>query len=240
MTKTRHEDRLVRWAERGEEGSPLIPAATVIAIRDGQQGLETLMLRRNSKIVFGAMWVFPGGRVDPEDQPSGEELRSIETARNTAVREASEEANLALEPADLLPFSHWTPPPTTPKRFDTWFFLAATENTEVLVDGGEIKEYVWKRPAELLSQRDEGKIEIAPPTWVSLYELSAWKDVQEAMTAVATREPERFETRIAVGAEGPSALWTGDAAWPEGDATEPGPRHRLNMHEGHWYYERSS
>ena len=25
------------------------------------------MLRRNAKIDFGGMWVFPGGRIDPED-----------------------------------------------------------------------------------------------------------------------------------------------------------------------------
>ena len=45
-----------------------VDAATVILVRDGAEGLETLMLRRNSKLEFvGGMWVFPGGRLDPED-----------------------------------------------------------------------------------------------------------------------------------------------------------------------------
>ena len=39
-------------------------AATVVLLRDGAGGLETLLLRRNSRIAFGGMWVFPGGRVD--------------------------------------------------------------------------------------------------------------------------------------------------------------------------------
>ena len=38
-------------------------AATVILLRDGESGLETLMLRRDSKIAFGGMSVFPGGRL---------------------------------------------------------------------------------------------------------------------------------------------------------------------------------
>ncbi|HAL42384.1 MAG TPA: NUDIX domain-containing protein, partial [Gammaproteobacteria bacterium] len=39
--------------------SPTIPAATVVLLRDGEQGVEVLMLRKNSKITFGGMWVFP-------------------------------------------------------------------------------------------------------------------------------------------------------------------------------------
>ncbi len=45
----------------------LIPAATVILAKDAEPGIEVLMLRRNSAIAFGGAWVFPGGRVDPED-----------------------------------------------------------------------------------------------------------------------------------------------------------------------------
>ena len=61
-----------------EQGSSeLIPAATVIVLRDAPDGIETLMLHKNSKIAFGGMWVFPGGRIDlvattDGGQPSGE------------------------------------------------------------------------------------------------------------------------------------------------------------------------
>lgn len=239
MPKERHESQLARWAKSGKEGSQPVPAATVIAIRDGDQGLETLMLRRNSKIAFGGMWVFPGGRVDPEDQQPGEELGEIETARHAAAREASEEAGLILKPADLLAFSHWTPPPITPKRFLTWFFLAATVDADVVVDGGEIREHTWKSPKDALDLRDAGEVELAPPTWVSLHRLASWNSVEQALAAVASCPPDKFETRIAVGGDGPSALWEGDAGWPDGDATRKGPRHRLNMRGEKWEYERT-
>lgn len=43
------------------------PAATVMVV-DDRPDLQVLMARRTSKVVFGPdHWVFPGGRVDPED-----------------------------------------------------------------------------------------------------------------------------------------------------------------------------
>jgi 8-oxo-dGTP pyrophosphatase MutT (NUDIX family) len=50
---------------------PVSPAATVMLIDDRPQ-LQVLMVRRTSKVVFGPdHWVFPGGRVDPEDHSEG-------------------------------------------------------------------------------------------------------------------------------------------------------------------------
>ena len=118
-------ERYERWIREapagGREG---IPAATVILVRDSDAGLETLMLRRNSKVSFGGMWVFPGGRIDDADRDGLDSADEIAVARRAAVREAEEEAGLAIDEHLLLPFSHWTPPPMTPRRFLTWFFIA--------------------------------------------------------------------------------------------------------------------
>jgi NUDIX domain. len=44
------------------------PAATLMLVRDGVEGMEVLMLRRHPDAVFAAdAWVFPGGAVDPAD-----------------------------------------------------------------------------------------------------------------------------------------------------------------------------
>ncbi len=44
-------------------------AATVLLLRDGSDGLEVFMLRRNLNSDFvGGAYVFPGGAVDPEDR----------------------------------------------------------------------------------------------------------------------------------------------------------------------------
>jgi len=239
VTSRRHEQHLARWAKSGRPGTPPVPAATVVLVRDTAAGLETLMLRRNSKIAFGGMWVFPGGRVDEADRDSSRPDDELSAATRAAVREAQEEAGLVLPPDALSPFAHWTPPPITPRRFLTWFFLAPAPRADIAIDGGEIHEHAWMSPADALARRDAGEIELAPPTWVTLHDLTYFARVEEALAAVRAREPERFETRICVEAEGPTALWHGDAGWEAADAAAPGPRHRLCMHAGTWRYESS-
>ncbi len=46
---------------------PAVPAATVALVRDGDGGLEVLLMRRPGSMAFApGMHVFPGGRVDPQ------------------------------------------------------------------------------------------------------------------------------------------------------------------------------
>ncbi len=241
MAGETHQDRLARWAKGGKPGTPPVAAATVIVLRDGPQGLETLMLRRNSKLAFvGGMWVFPGGRVDDADREGLAADDELGAARCAAAREAREEAGIEVSPEALVPLSHWTPPPITPKRFLTWFFLGAAKagGEEVVIDQGEIHDHAWMRPAEALERRDAQEIELAPPTVVTLHTLARWASVEEALAAARQLEPEHFTTHISMTDEGPVALWHGDAGYEESDATRPGPRHRLVMVDAGWRYER--
>ncbi len=239
MSEPRHEDNLAKWAREGRAGSEPVAAATVLLLRDGRDGLETLMLRKNSKIAFGGMWVFPGGRVDEADRAGLATEDDLAHARIAAVREAEEETGLVVAPDEMVPFSHWTPPPITPRRFLTWFFAAAAPEGSVTIDDGEIRESQWMSPRAALDLRDAGEIEVAPPTFVSLFELAGWRDVDTALGALRARTPERFATRIAVKDDGPIALWHGDAGYGDGDPEVPGARHRLNMNVRIWHYERT-
>ncbi|MEZ4332589.1 MAG: NUDIX domain-containing protein [Myxococcota bacterium] len=215
-------------------------AATVILLRDGAAGLETLMLRRASKIAFGGMSVFPGGRIDPADWVGLDPGDELGAARRAAVREAYEECGLAIDPETILHYAHWTPPAITPRRFITWFFAARACEGEVAIDHGEIRASAWMRPAEALRRRDEGGIELAPPTIVTLSELAVWSDVDSALAAIGLRTPERFRTAIAMGDDGMVAMWHGDAGYESGDPRAVGPRHRLAMPKGAaWRYERT-
>lgn len=210
-------------------------AATVILLRDGRDGLETLLLRRNSKIAFGGMWVFPGGKVDACDR--GEIDDAVVTARNAAVREVHEEAGIRLAADHLVPLSHWSPPLMAPKRFLTWFFVAAAPADAVQIDHGEIHEHAWLRPSDALARRNALEIDLAPPTWVTLEWLATHLDVAAALTRARATEPERFVTRILTTADGPVAVWNGDAAYTA-DGDQPGARHRLSMFASGWRYER--
>jgi 8-oxo-dGTP pyrophosphatase MutT (NUDIX family) len=231
-----------------DELPPAIPAATVVMLRDGTSGLEALLVQRNSKLAFaGGHWVFPGGRVDAADQPvevapdayrrppaDADEAR----ARAAAVRETNEEAGLVIDPADLVWFAHWTPPPIQIKRFATWFFAAPAPPGDVVIDGGEIHDHAWFAPAAALAARDAGQIELSPPTWITLHALCRFDDVAAALDALGVGEPEYFTTHICAVEGGILAVWEGDAAYGHDDADLPGARHRLAMMDSGWTYER--
>lgn len=218
--------------------SKTMDAATVVLVRDGEGGLELLLVRRDSRIAFaGGHWVFPGGRVDDDDRAGS--TGEIETARRTAVREAMEEAGLTLDASSLVPFSHWTPPEIAPKRYITWFFLAAATTDAVRIDDHEIRDHAWMRPADALERRNKGEIELGPPTWITLEQLAPLANVEDTLRWARENEPQRFATRIATAEGGAVALYHGDAGYETSDADVPGPRHRLWMVADGWRYERS-
>ena len=45
----------------------LIPAATVLVLRDSDDGMEVLMVKRSKRPPFENLYVFPGGKIDKED-----------------------------------------------------------------------------------------------------------------------------------------------------------------------------
>ena len=221
-----------------EESIEPIPAATVVVARDADDGIEVLMLRRSSKGAFGGMWVFPGGRVENEDLDPLAPGDELGTARRAAVREAKEEADIVVDEDSLVTFSHWLPPPVAPKRFSTWFFLArAPDAAEVAVDNMEIHDHEWLRPADAIARRDAGEIELAPPTWVTLWRLSGVDTVAGAIRLARESEPQRFETHIYFPDGVPIAVWHDDVAYDSGDLHADGPRHRLYMLPEGWRYE---
>ncbi len=205
------------------ETIPALSAATVIVGRDAPGGLEVLFLRRSNVGAFAGMWVFPGGRVDDDDGADGD--TEEERARWAAVREATEEAQLTLDPVSLAPFAHWTPPLDSPrKRFATWFFVAPWAGDAVTVDGHEIVDHRWVRPADALAEA----LPMAPPTFVTLHQLAAFASWAALVTGLATWPVERFLTRNGRQADGANVLmWAGDAGYESGDADELGARHRV-------------
>lgn len=241
MADERFEGKLARWArsQGGDEEHPAVPAATVILLRDTPRGLETLMVKRDSKLAFaGGMWVFPGGRVDPDDYAPDAPGDVDRASRHAAVREAQEEAGLVVDETTLVRLSHWLPPPQTPKRFATWFYLAPAPEGTVVIDDGEIRDHMWVQPRDALVRRDALEIELAPPTWVTLHTLAEAPSLASALEIAAASEPEHFTTRAAVTDDGVCVMWHGDAGYETGDATLDGARHRLWMVEGPWRYER--
>jgi 8-oxo-dGTP pyrophosphatase MutT (NUDIX family) len=217
------------------------PAATVVLLRDGAEGCEALLVRRNARLSFhGGAWVFPGGRLDPEDYaavPGATDV--LAAARVAAAREAREEAGVAVATDELVPLSRWITPEDLPKRFDTWFFATRATSDTVQVDGGEIHEHRWMRPTDALAAQRGGAIELPPPTFVTLTGLETHRSVAEALVAVACGPFETFIPRLHVVADGACTLYAEDAGYASGEIDQPGARHRLWMLESGWRYERT-
>ena len=223
-----------------DEPNPLIPAATVVVLRDGADGVEALMVRRRTHLSFGGAWVFPGGRVDDADRVGPDADAGLTWARVAAVREVTEETGVVLDPDALIWFSYWTPPESSPKRFGTHFFACASTDVEatVVLDGAEADDWAWLRPTDAMDGHDAGTIELRVPTWITLEQLHRFATVDEALARLAAAVPEHFATKLADDGTSPVALYHGDAGYPLGDGTLDGPRHRLVMHADGWHYDR--
>ena len=225
---------------------PVRAAATVILVRDGEAGLEALLVRRNSDLAFhGGSWVFPGGRMDPADYPDGEQPAALDhpahdhAARAAAARESKEEAGLELDTASLVPYSHWTTPPGRARRFATWFFIGPAPSGTVRIDDDEIKDHRWFTPAEALAARGIGEIELPAPTFVSLLRLEQLAGISASEVVEAARSYAylRFEPRPVQLEGGMISLYAGDVAYDDPTLIQaPGPRHRCYMIEP-WRYE---
>ena len=118
----------------------------------------------------------------------------------------------------------------------------------VTVDGGEITEHEWVRPAEAIAARDEGRVTLLPPTWLTLWDLAQRGSVDEVLaarpreSAALLRDPHRLPDPPgrARGSKDVVAIWEGDAGYVARDPSVPGARHRLRMGDPPWMYERNA
>jgi 8-oxo-dGTP pyrophosphatase MutT (NUDIX family) len=220
------------------------PAATILLLRDGTSGLEVLVLEKaGGKHFAGGALVFPGGKVEAEDESFdgalGERRHSLSTLKIAAVREMFEECGimlarppgaeylmdaaevaqcLAADPnaafldlAVTIPFelatdqmarfAHWITPPSRSTRFDTHFFVAQAPEGQMTatVDGHEIIDANWRRPAEILDDAAAGAVKLVLPTMMNLDKLSKRSSIAEAMAMARTDKvvcvvPRRVDT----------------------------------------------
>lgn len=212
------------------------PSATVIVLRDGREGLEVLLLQRNPELrTMGGAWVFPGGKVDPDDPGDAPH----EQARHAAVRELAEEAALDVSIHALEDFSHWLTPVVVKARFATWFYVTSIPHeTPVSVDGSEIVAHRWIRPCDAIAEQDRGELTVPPPTLVSLIDLLPFEHADAALAMAAGRHPPYFFPTIVRGEDEMVFLYPGDAGYDDADPAVPGPRHRTISRDGRFSYVR--
>jgi 8-oxo-dGTP pyrophosphatase MutT (NUDIX family) len=188
---------------RASGAVPAVPrlAATVVLLRprDGG-GLELYVQRRAATMAFApGYYAFPGGSVDPADHepaPDGdgafdegvvarvglpaEQARAVLRA---AVREVAEETGVRLQVGALAPWARWITPEFEPRRFDTYFFVAALPTGQSPRDaGGESDHAAWVAPGDALG------LLMLPPTEATVAALAACADIDAVLADAAGRE----------------------------------------------------
>lgn len=220
-------------------------AATVVLLRDGERGVEVLLAERPHRGSFADAWVFPGGAVDEADAAGG--TRDDESAaRRAAVRETREEVGLEVDADELVAFSHWTPPPGSPKRLRTWFFAARVPDGEITLAPDEVVRAEWFRPIDVLERHALGGMTLWPPTWVTVHGLTRAASVDEALAELGSGDVRPYISRYTD--DRTAVLWQEDEAF-DTDAERPdahavpdegpdahGTRHRLVMDRLPWIY----
>jgi 8-oxo-dGTP pyrophosphatase MutT (NUDIX family) len=154
------------------------PAATVVVLAPpldasaSDAAPRLFMVRRSAKSPFMPdALVFPGGRVDVEDGPPGEDA----TFERAARRETLEEAALDLGDTPLRWFDTWTTPSREGRRFIARFFLARVSAAAVAGathDGHETTDGCWDTAAGFLARWEAGDVDLPPPTICVLLELA--------------------------------------------------------------------
>jgi 8-oxo-dGTP pyrophosphatase MutT (NUDIX family) len=191
----------------GEETVPR-QAASVIVLRDGDEGLEVLLVQRNPNTRFmGGAWVFPGGSVHDDD--AGHE--------GAALRELEEEAGVSLPgPEALVPFSRWITPTEVKIRFDTYFYVAeAPAGAEPKPDGSEAVDLRWIGPAAALEAGQRGELMLVFPTIKHLEQLAGFRSVEHALETARGREVEPILPKVVERGDGPHVVLPGEPGYPD-------------------------
>jgi 8-oxo-dGTP pyrophosphatase MutT (NUDIX family) len=134
----------------------------------------------------GILLARPRGSNAPIDARRAGEIEARSRAalcegKSTFLQVLTEHAvSLALD--ELVPYAHWITPEGMPKRFDTWFFLAAAPHAQVGAhDGRESTDSIWVSPGEALAGDVSGRFKLPFPTTRNLIKLGKQPNVKAAL-----------------------------------------------------------
>ena len=195
-------------------GRPTLPrqSASVLLLREGDGGLEVLLVRRSpEQRLMGGFWVFPGGAVDAGEGEGDAAHRAA------AVRELAEEAGVTgIGPGELVKYSRWITPELIKIRFDTHFFLArAPTGVEARVDGVECVDLRWLAPQAAIESYAAGDLPLVFPTLKHLQQLCAFATAGELLHDARGRDVRPVLPRVLLTGETARVLLPGDAGYDD-------------------------
>lgn len=102
-------------------------------------------------------------------------------------------------------WSRWVTPAFEPRRYDTYFFVAALhDGGRARALGGEADSGGWVRPADALAAADRGDWMLMLPTAATLRDLVPFRRAADVVAAAARRDVRPVRARIDLDADPPA------------------------------------
>jgi ribonuclease/clavin/mitogillin len=142
---------------------PMDAAAGIVVRRQPEGGFAVLLGRRASRARFmPGNLAFPGGRLEPGDEPD-----RAGAFERCASRELYEETGIEIPPVAWRAAGERTTPPIYPKRFRTLFFVAEVDDDARLPAAvpspEEIETLTFAEPRAVLADWESGSGLVPPP-----------------------------------------------------------------------------
>ena len=184
----RDDDSLVRWA-----GPSLDRWAGLLGLGDDQGGAQAVVCAAVRETFEEAGVLLAGPTADTVvDDTTGEDWeadRQALVAREFGFAEFLDRRKLVLRSDLLGPWARWITPEFEPKRYDTFFFVAAlpagqrTRNASTEAD-----RTVWIAPAQAAAGYDRGELLMMPPTISTLRQLQPYDTAAEVLAGAEGRD----------------------------------------------------
>lgn len=115
--------------------------------------------------------------------------RASLVARDLSFAEFLDRRGLVLRSDLLGAWTRWITPEFEPRRYDTWFFVAALpEGQRTRNASTEADRTVWISPARAAASYDKGELLMMPPTVATLRQLIPYATAAEALRAAPGRD----------------------------------------------------
>jgi 8-oxo-dGTP pyrophosphatase MutT (NUDIX family) len=187
------------WADRLGVGPSDAQAIVCAAVRETFEEAGVLLAGETPDTVVrdttGAGW---------------EADRAALAAHELSFAEFLDKRSLLLRSDLLGAWARWITPEFEPRRYDTWFFVAALpEGQRTRNASTEADRTVWITPADATAAYDRGELLMMPPTVSTLRALEPYGSAAAALASAESRDLAPVLARVRLEAGEPVLSWPG-------------------------------
>ncbi|GGO56867.1 NUDIX hydrolase [Streptomyces lasiicapitis] len=182
----RDDDHHVRWA-----GPPRTVWAARLGLDEAAAQATVCAAVRETYEEAGVLLAGPTPDTVIEDTTGAdwEADRAALVARDLSFAEFLDRRGLVLRSDLLGAWARWITPEFEPRRYDTFFFVAALPQGQRTRNAStEADRTVWIDPAHAAERYDRGELLMMPPTIATLRQLTACATAADALAAAETRD----------------------------------------------------